>query len=83
MTRAIRYATMEILRAEVADKVAQLEPLIRLAPADAWRPTFEQAAAAWRMRANGCPEMSDARREYLGWALAHEFILQEQQGGTA
>lgn len=64
----------EILREELADKIEALRPMTLI---DGWRTTFQGEAARWRTRANGCPETSDARREYNGWALAHVALLDE------
>ncbi len=66
----------EILRAEVADKIAQLLPMTRLGLGD-WRTTFEKQVVEYRAKANGCPTNSDAQREYLGWSNAHKIILDD------
>ena len=65
-----------ILRDQLAEKIAQLEPLTAL---PGWRKVFEQAVTTWRLRANGAPESSEARDEYLGWSLAHQLVLDERE----
>ena len=69
-----------ILRAELAEKIDQLLPTVEVARAAGfdWRPTFEAAVDEWRAKANGCPESSAGSQEYLGWSLAHQFVLEEQ-----
>jgi hypothetical protein len=65
----------QILRAQVADKIAVLLPLTEIAPG--WEATFQREAARWQTIANGRPAMSDARSEALDWSLAHKFVLEE------
>jgi hypothetical protein len=76
---AVSARDREILLAEVAPQMDELRPVIATAEAMGadWRPSFLAEAARWRAVANGRPEMSDARREAVGYSLAHQLLVEE------
>lgn len=68
----------EIIRTEIQDKIDILRPLTEMGID--WRPSFEKAVQEWQRKANGTQSVSPERSEYQGWALAHQFLLDDTAG---
>lgn len=67
----------EILRGQVSDKISELLPQATDALGGSWRARFKRLAREARVAANGCPQMSEAHEEYMGYAVAYELILDD------